>query len=148
MVSTTYVAVALVFLCVFGWWAHRRRVRAMFMQGTQTLATELGATQVALQTARDEKERYYLQIAEFERQRNGWHKLYIEQTIGHGNAQVLMMETIDKMGRALSDRGIKFRIPRVLHEVRAEFLETHEMPARHEAEKLGDKKPPTEPLPS
>ncbi len=145
MISITYALVALAVLCLLGGIAHTRRVVSVFMRGTKVLAAENGALQVALETARAEKERYYLQIAEFEKQRNAWHALYVEQTIGHGNAQNMMMEVIDAMGRRLSESGIKFKIPRVLHEVRSEFLEQHEMPAREQAEKLAEKTPPSPP---
>ncbi len=109
----------------------------------------LGDTQVALEDARAQKDRYYDKIAEFEKQRNDWHRLYVEQSIGHGNAQNLMMDVIEQMGKVLTAHKIRFNIPRVLHEVRAEFLERYEMPARADelAEKLIEK-PPVPPIAS
>lgn len=139
MISYTYALVALGFVCLAGWLLHMRRVRTVFMRGSQALAAELGATQIALEVARAQKDRYFEVISGFEKQRNDWHALYVEQSIGHGNAQNLMMDTIEQMGKVLSSKGIRFSIPRVLHEVRAEFLEKYEMPAR--ADELGEKKP-------
>jgi len=140
MISITYMLLLQVLLLLVGYGAYRLRLRTMFMRGTRALAVRLGETQVALEQARAEKERYYLQIAEFEKQRDGWHGLYIEQTIGHGNAQNLMMEVIDQMGRKLSEHSIKFRVPHVLHEVRAEFNEKFEQVARADAAELAQKK--------
>ena len=109
------------------------------MAGTRVMAQRLGAAEVAREEARAQKDRYFEKISEFEKQRNDWHRLYVEQSIGHGNAQNLMMDTIEQMGKVLSANRIRFQIPRVLHEVRAEFLEKYEMPAR--ADELAEKKP-------
>ncbi len=139
MISSTYAGVVSILVSLACWVLHRWRLKAVFMAGTRLLASRLGTMQLERDEARAEKERYYLKIAEFEKQRNDWHKLYVEQSIGHGNAQNLMMDTIEQMGRVLSAKGIRFQIPRVLHEVRAEFLESHEMPAR--ADEMAPKKP-------
>jgi len=140
MISITYVIAALILLCAAGWALHRRRVKSMFMKGTRALALQVGSLQVALEDARAQKDRYFSKIEEFEKQRDDWHQLYVDQSIGHGNAQNLMMGTIEQMGKVLSAKGIRFSIPRVLHEVRAEFMETHEMPAR--ADELAPKPTP------
>jgi hypothetical protein len=130
MISITYALVALGLLCLVGTLLHRWRVRQIFMRGTGVLAQEVGTLQLALEDARAQKDRYFEKISEFEKQRDEWHQLYVDQSIGHGNAQNLMMDTIEQMGKVLSSKGIRFKIPRVLHEVRAEFSEKYEMPAR------------------
>ncbi len=139
MISYTYAALVLGFVCLLGLVLHGWRLKRVFMAGTREMAIQLGVAEVALAEARSQKDRYYEKIAEFEKQRNSWHALYVEQSIGHGNAQNLMMSTIEEMGKVLSSKGIRFNIPRVLHEVRAEFLEKYEMPAR--SDELDGKKP-------
>lgn len=79
---------------------------------------------------RDKVSRYFAKISDFERERTEWQRLYHEQSIGHGNAQALMMGTIERMARQLQDKGVRVQIPKVLHEIREEFLSQHEMPAR------------------
>ncbi len=138
MISYTYALLVLALVSFVGVVAHTWRVRRVFMRGTSVLGAQLGAAQVAIEEARAQKDRYFQTITEFEKQRNSWHQLYVDQSIGHGNAQNLMMDTIEQMGKVLSSKGVRFQIPRVLHEVRAEFLEKYEMPAR--GDELAQKK--------
>jgi hypothetical protein len=85
---------------------------------------------------RDKVSRYFAKISDFERERDGWQKLYHEQSIGHGNAQALMMGTIENLARQLHAKGVRAQIPKVLHEIREEFIGKHEMPARAGADAL------------
>jgi len=89
-----------------------------------------------LHTERDKVSRYFVKISAFERERDEWQRMYHEQSIGHGNAQSLMMGTIEKLSRQLQEKGVRVQIPKVLHEIREEFLGAHELPAREGVEAL------------
>lgn len=89
-----------------------------------------------LHTERDKVSRYFAKISDFERERDGWQNMYHTQSIGHGNAQALMMSTIENLARQLQAKGVRAQIPKVLHEIRDEFLGTHELPAREGVEAL------------
>jgi len=108
-----------------------------FMEGTRLLAEQLGAVQLEVERARevaqaerDKTSRYFDQIRVFEQQRDEWQRLYFEQSAGHGGAQALMMGTIENLARELHARGGRPQIPKVLHAVRSEYEQTHELPAR------------------
>ena len=88
------------------------------------------------QAERDKSSRYFLKITDFENERNQWQKLYSDQSIGHGNAQNLMMHTIEQLAAQLAAKGVKFKVPKVLQAIRDEFAETHEMPARAQLQAL------------
>lgn len=120
------------------------------MRGTRILTEDVAALRVQLDAARDKTSRYFDLISEMEKERNGWHKLHQEECIGHGNAQNLMMGTIEDMARTMSAKGLRFQIPRVLHAVREEFLQSFELPAREDVpldkRKSGQLPPPTQPV--
>jgi len=75
-------------------------------------------------------DRYFEQISVFEKQRDHWQKLYFDQAVGHGNAQSLMMGTIEKLCRDLVAKGARPQVPKVLYTLREEYIQTHELPAR------------------
>lgn len=104
---------------------------------TETLHGELKQALADIQSARaetkvesDKRSRYFDKISEVQAERDQWYKLYTAQSIGHGNAQALMMGTIEQLARQMKAKGIEPKIPRILQDVRAEFQTTHEEPAR------------------
>ena len=50
----------------------------------------------------------------------------------HCNAQAIMMEAIEYMGRKLEAAGVKFQVPAVLEEVPRQFIGDHVSPAFRE----------------
>lgn len=144
MNSYTWVIVALCAGHVLLWWAldrYRRwehaNLQAAFMEGTRLLAEECATLKLEVERAREiaqdersKRERYFTQLEAFEKQRVEWQELYFAQSVGHGNAQSLMMQTIERLSRELQAKGGRPVIPKVLHALRGEFEERHELPAR------------------
>ncbi len=126
-----------------------------FMRGTQHLAEECAFLRVEIERARDVADgeraktaRYFAKISDFERERTTWQTSYYEQSLGHGNAQQLMMNTIETLAKQLQAAGIQPRIPNVIFAVREEFVAQHEQPSRDalaaiEAAKLALSQQPT-----
>lgn len=120
-----------------------KRSAQVFMEGTRALTEQLTAVTIEVERARAVAEeergktvRYFRKITDFETERTRWQKLYNEQSIGHGNAQQLMMTTIEALARQLQAKGVRVQIPKVLHALREEFASTHEMPSRDQVEAL------------
>ncbi len=125
-----------------------------FMTGTKLMAEQLADLTIEVERAREATEaerakgvRYFHKISDFETERTKWQELYYTQSIGHGNAQQLMMNTIEDLARKLQKLGVRAHIPRVLQAVRDDYLSEHEMPARAaQAEaKPTEATPPTTP---
>lgn len=128
------------------WWMRGRGLHRIFERASsmardriQELQLELERAREVAQAERDKSSRYFTKISDFERERDDWQKRYTLQSIGHGNAQSLMMQTIDGMARQLQSKGVKVKIPKVLHAVREEFLATHELPARQLEAEIKDR---------
>ncbi len=126
-----------------------------FLEGTRLVAEECAALKIEVERAREvagteraTRERYFNQISEFERQRTQWQTSYYEQSVGHGNAQDLMMGTIEALARQLQALGQRPKIPSVLHALRSEYQATHEMPARAAMEAIEAAKAAAAPQPS
>lgn len=111
---------------------YRRRQLALFARGHKVLTDNVGYLQVQLNEARARAERYQNKIAGVLQERDQWHKLWQEQSIGHGNAQNMMMGTIEEMGRLLTQHKVRYQLNPLLQTVRSEYLEQHEMPARED----------------
>lgn len=100
---------------------------------------EVLASHEKLHEARQVAEHCRLQWQEWERKANGfqginagilaerdkWQHLYFDQSVAHGNAQAMMMSTIDYMAGKLRQAGIEVPIPKVLAEVQQEFISQH-----------------------
>ncbi len=61
-------------------------------------------------------------------ERDKWMHLYDRQAIGHGNAQVWMLETIEGLAGQLRAHGIKVAVPPVVRQAHELFLEEHVNP--------------------
>lgn len=112
----------------------------------QTLVVEVESARAVAQDERARRERYFLQISAFETQRDEWQSLYYKQSIGHGNAQELMISWINVLAQKLQAHGVRVSLPAAIQAVRNEFMLNHEMPSRAGMEALSAKKAPkTEP---
>lgn len=115
----------------------RVTLEKVYVESTRGLVEQLSDVTREVERAREiasaetaKRERYFEQLAVFEKQRNEAWKNYFDQAIGHGNAQNLMMTTIERFARELQARGGRPQIPKVLYKVREEYLLSHEVPAR------------------
>lgn len=118
------------------WLERRRHTKRVFETGTRHLSEQVGELRHLLDDERAQKGRFQAKNSEISDERDGWIKLYHDQAIGHGNAQNLMMEVIDRLGAQLSSRGIKIKIPSVISLMREEFMQKHELPSREAMELL------------
>ena len=121
--------------------ADAEQLVAQHKQDLEAFGAQVETARLEAQDARDHKSRYFLKIAEIEQEMTTWKNLYQEQSIGHGNAQAMMMRTIEHLGSLLKKHGVKFELPRALNAVRADFEEEHAAPAR-EAVKLASQEQP------
>lgn len=154
MNTLTYIALAVgvLALCALqylAWrsgFAHGRRqeskidaaARAESRQRIAELQAEVERARQVADAERDKSSRYFLKITDFEKERDQWQELYTRQSIGHGNAQSLMMRTMEQMAQQLQAKGVRAQIPKALHAVREEFLQNHELPAREVAAKMAE----------
>jgi len=135
---------------VLAWWlrgsrlkAHHERALAEKNAMLDILRADSAASLAQLEhalteaiTERDKSSRYFLKITEFEQERDRIQVLYTRHAIGHGNAQQLMMNTIETLVRQLQAKGVRAQIPKVLHVVREEYQANYEVPARAAAEAI------------
>jgi hypothetical protein len=70
-------------------------------------------------------QRYFAEIESACNQRNHWSKLYQDMSTQYGNAQDLMIRTIERLARQLQAAGIKPKVPPVIKAVRDEFFAAH-----------------------
>ncbi len=124
--------------------------QAAFQQATDTIATEHESLRLRTTELNNEiahwkemaieaeaaRQRYFVKISEVTTERDIWIKKCTDESIGHGNAQNLMMRTIDEMGQVLRAKGLNFKMPPVLQAVREEFVQVHEAPARQTLEDM------------
>lgn len=76
---------------------------------------------------------YFAKIEEVIKEREVWREWYNDQSIGHDNAQQLMMRTIDRLGAQITRlTGQPPRIEPVLHFVSEGFQAAHGEQARRE----------------
>ncbi len=153
MISWICVAVLVLGYPLF-WLERRRHLKRAFERGTKHLTDQMGELQYQLETARTmfedergQKQRFQAKNLEIQTERDQWIKLYHDQAIGHGNAQNLMMEVIDRLGAQLTSRGIKYKVPSVLQLMREEFMQNHELPSRKALELLERAKDVTQKTP-
>jgi DNA polymerase III delta prime subunit len=123
----------------------RAETQTATMRARIAVSAELAEAKAFAESERDKASRYFLKITDFENERTQWQRLYNQQSIGHGNAQNLMMRTIEDLTRQLQAKGVRAQVPKVLHALREEFLEAHEMPSRALAEAVNraQTQPPT-----
>jgi hypothetical protein len=62
-------------------------------------------------------------------ERDAWNRLYDEQSIGHGNAQAMMMDAIQHLQRKLRDAGVTVALPPIIRETQELYRERHVEPA-------------------
>jgi hypothetical protein len=66
-------------------------------------------------------------------ERDKWERLYHEQSIGHGNAQAVMMGYIGHLERQLMQHGVEAKAPAVIQEIHDLYIERHVSPALNAA---------------
>lgn len=150
MISWVLLAIACLGYPVL-WKLRARHWTKVFEAGTRLLTEEVTTLKIEVERSREvateeraKRERYFGSISKAESECLRWKDLYHSQSIGHGNAQELMMRTITNAQQALAAKGVKFSIPSVLYAIREEFQAQHEMPSRAAAQepKAPDPAPP------
>jgi hypothetical protein len=123
----------------FMWW---RGWKAGARAELESAKTEVVAAHVKLHEARQVAEHCRLQWEEWERkakgyqginsgiltERDNWQHLYFDQAVGHGNAQAMMMSTIDYLAGRLRGLGVEVPLPAALSQVQQEFTRQHVTP--------------------
>ena len=110
---------------VLGYWIAPKAKAWLVQRGQNSLIAELqasleGVTRQLEQTDREcsdwqRRAREYLaKIEGVLQEKSTWENLHIEETIAHGNAQVIMMDVIARAERALQKAGVKFEVPDVV----------------------------------
>ena len=141
-------------LLILGLSLHRRYVGIAVDAATSYLRQQCNEMSGELEIARTRADNYFQKIDDATRQRDIWVSLHHAESIGHGNAQNLMMEQIEILVRklenvkgavrlhlgaesALSQRVdvlCKTRLNPVLEQVRAEHQATYVQPAMAQGE--------------
>lgn len=63
------------------------------------------------------------------KERDGWIELYDKQSIGHGNAQAIMMDAIGYLEAQLSAAGVTVELPGIVRQTQDQYLMAHVLPA-------------------
>jgi len=113
-----------------------RHTSRVFEAGHRVLTQQIADMQAQLEAAREQRDaadaqthRYQLKITGVLAERDQWTSLYYEQSVGHGNAQSLLMDLVNQMGARLQRAGVKFEMPQGIATIRQEFMDKHEGPA-------------------
>lgn len=134
---------------IFGARAARKRAHAELVEiraRSELLLKENEQLTAHAREAEGKSETNLRVLLDMQSQRDQWQKLYMDQGAAHGNAQALMMETIERLFRTLQTHGIKCTLSPILQQVRSEFLEKHELPIAklREAQEQVSKPAPSE----
>jgi len=78
-----------------------------------------------IQNAKRKADAYFQVISIIEKERDSYRSLYQDQSLGHDNAQRLMMHIIGELHRELHKLGVTFRLPEIIQVVRGSFEESH-----------------------
>jgi len=115
---------------------YRAETRQVLVELEKTLIRDNEELSQQVEIARRQRDELFRQKAEqFERidgivkEANGWRSHYHEQSIAHGNAQALMLETIERQAKALTALGRLTEVPPIIRTVMADFRKEHVMPA-------------------
>lgn len=68
---------------------------------------------------------YFQAISIIEKERDNYRLLYQDQSLGHDNAQRLMMHIISELHKELHKLGVTFKLPEIIQAVRGSFEESH-----------------------
>lgn len=98
-------------------------------QVRRVVASELGAARAAAVDWERRAEEYRGTIQGVLKERDNWNKLYDEQSIGHGNAQAVMMDAIGHLVRLLRKAGVDPKLPAIIQETQDLYRERHVEPA-------------------
>jgi len=128
--------VCVVILVPLAIWLHRKYLGLAIDTATTYLRGQLNDMSDELELARLQRDTYFTKIDSIANERDIWIDLHNREAIGHGNAQNMMMGTIDALGRQLVALGERPKIPRVIQEVREEYQAAFETPAREKVAQL------------
>jgi len=142
--------VSVVALCAAAIWLERRFIRARYARlravcrreweardqaelramatQLQDLASQLTRTTAEGQDATRKAEEYRALNESVMKQRDQWTKLYDQQAISHGNAQVWMLEELDRLVRQLRHHGVQAEVSPAIRQAHGLFLEEHVNP--------------------
>jgi len=132
-----FLAGAIVATVVLWSWLGRR-AQAPLLASQQALSEALGALereQQLRELAEKKAAEYFDAIEGVVKERSNWSSLYQRVVLEYGNAQDLMMRTIDNLCRQLEKLGKKVEVSKAIKAVRQEFFETHERPLKELPEK-------------
>lgn len=78
-----------------------------------------------IQNTKRKADAYFQAISIIEKERDNYRSLYQDQSLGHDNAQRLMMHIIGELHRELHKLGVTFKLPEIIQVVRGSFEESH-----------------------
>jgi hypothetical protein len=94
-------------------------------QAKKAVAEELTQARFAAQDWERRATEYRDSIAGILKERDAWNRLYDEQSIAHGNAQAVMMDSIGYLERKLRDAGSPVILPNVIRETQELYRDRH-----------------------
>ncbi|HMG13068.1 MAG TPA: hypothetical protein VK571_07830 [Gemmatimonadaceae bacterium] len=94
-------------------------------QAKKAVAEELNQARFAAQDWERRATEYRDSIEGILKERDTWNRLYDEQSIAHGNAQAVMMDSIGYLERKLKDAGIPVILPNVVRETQELYRDRH-----------------------
>jgi hypothetical protein len=111
-------------------------VRQLTVQLNETIETSEKRHQATLEAGtrqiddwKRRAEEYRVTVESVLKQRDQWCDLYNEQSIGHGNAQAIMMDAIAFLERKLRQAGVEVTLPPVVRETQELYRDRHVEPA-------------------
>lgn len=126
-----------------------RRESARLLTTVQALTEQLQRTTAECVDWERRAEENRKTIERVLKERDGWCRLYDDQSIGHGNAQVIMMDAISYLEQKLKAVGIDAKLNPIVRETQALYYSEHVAPAlkRTGAEVVQRQAPAREPVP-
>lgn len=126
-----------------------RRESARLLTTVQALTQQLQRTTAESQDWQRRAEENRKSIATVLKERDGWCRRYDDQSIGHGNAQVIMMDAISYLEGKLRAAGVEVQLSPIVRETQALYYSEHVEPAlkRTGAESVRKPLPASKPVP-
>ena len=106
-----------------------RRESARLLTTVQALTQQLQRTTAESVDWQRRSEENRQTIERVLKERDGWCRRYDDQSIGHGNAQVIMMDAISYLEHKLKAAGVEVKLPPIVRETQALYYSEHVEPA-------------------
>lgn len=106
-----------------------RRESARLLATVQALTQQLQRTTAESLDWQRRCEENRLTIERVLKERDGWCARYDDQSIGHGNAQVMMMDAVAYLEHKLKAAGVEVKLPPIIRETQALYYSEHVAPA-------------------